>query len=69
MLMARYYGRRVLTILLGVYLAAVMVSTVYLGWHFVVDVIAGLVLGALAVAIGHVTIYGLHRRTPGRRPL
>ena len=69
MLMARYYGRRVLTILLGVYLAAVMVSTVYLGWHFVVDVVAGLVLGALAVAIGHVTIYGLHRRTPGRRLL
>ena len=69
MLMARYYGRRVLTIVLGVYLAAVMVATVYLGWHFAIDVVAGLVLGALSVAIGHVTIYGLHRRTPGRGPL
>jgi hypothetical protein len=69
MLMARYYGSRILTISLGVYLAAVMVSTVYLGWHFVVDDVAGLALGALAVTLGHVTIYGLRRRVQGRRLL
>lgn len=56
-LMAAYYRKKVLTAVLTVYLVAVMASTVYFGWHFFVDVVAGLVLGAAAVALGHVTVY------------
>ena len=29
-----------------------IVSTVYFGWHYLIDVLAGLVIGALAVAVG-----------------
>lgn len=56
-LMAAYYRKRVLAAVLAVYLAAVMVSTVYFGWHFFVDVLAGVVLAVLAVALGHLTVY------------
>ena len=34
-LMARYYGLRRISRVLAVYLAAVIVSTVYFGWHYV----------------------------------
>ena len=34
------------------FLAATCVSTVYLGWHFFVDVLGGLALGAIAVWMG-----------------
>jgi membrane-associated phospholipid phosphatase len=54
--MAFYYGHRWLGWLLGVYLVAIMVSTVYWGWHFTLDDLAGLFLAALAVAIGHATV-------------
>ena len=64
-LMAAYYRKRILTAVLAVYLVAVMVSTVYFGWHFFVDVLAGIVLAVAAVALGHLTVYPdilLHRR-------
>jgi hypothetical protein len=57
LLMVRYYGfirwARVMT----VYLVAVMVSTVYLGWHFVIDVPAGVALACAAVLLGRLTIH------------
>lgn len=56
-LMAAYYRKRLLTILLAVYLVAVMASTVYFGWHFFVDVLAGLVLAVASIALGHLTVY------------
>jgi membrane-associated phospholipid phosphatase len=34
------------------FLALTMVATVYLGWHFFVDVLAGIVVGAAAFALG-----------------
>ncbi len=61
-LMARYYRQRAISIVLTVYLVAVVLSTIYFGWHFFVDDVAGAVLALLAVGLGHVTVYGLRRR-------
>jgi membrane-associated phospholipid phosphatase len=60
--MAMYYRRRVLSWVLAVYLVLVMFATVYLGWHFVLDVVAGVVLAALAVLLGRLTIHPRGRR-------
>ena len=40
-LMARYYGYRRISRVLGVFLVGTIVATVYLGWHFFVDDLAG----------------------------
>jgi membrane-associated phospholipid phosphatase len=55
-LMARYYGLRRLSRVLAVYLAAVIVSTVYFGWHYVLDDIAGVLLALAAVQLGKWTV-------------
>lgn len=55
-LMARYYGLRRLSRVLGVYLAAVIVSTVYFGWHYVLDDVAGVLLALTAVQLGKWTV-------------
>jgi hypothetical protein len=55
MLMAAHLGFRRTARVLGVYLALVCVATVYLGWHFVVDDIAGLFIGWAAVRLGILT--------------
>lgn len=68
-LMAVYYRKRLLTALLAVYLVAVMVSTVYFGWHFFVDVVAGVVLAFASVGLGRLTVYPdrlLRRRRASR---
>ncbi len=51
-LLASYLGFVHVARVLGVFLALTCVATVYLGWHFVVDDIAGLVLGWAAVWLG-----------------
>ncbi len=56
LLMMRYYGFRRATQAFTVYLAVVMVATVYLGWHFLVDLPAGVVVACLAVWLGRATI-------------
>ena len=56
-LMAHYYGLRRTTIAMGVYLAATIVATVYLGWHFFVDDPAGIAIAVLAVYLGNKMIY------------
>ena len=61
-LMMRYYGMRRSARVMAVYLALVMVSTVYFGWHFFVDVVAGVVLAVLAVRLGRFTVYPKGRR-------
>lgn len=60
-LMARYYGLRRLSWVASVFLAGTLVATVYLGWHFAVDDIAGLVLAWLAVQLGKLTVLGSWR--------
>ena len=61
LLMAARYRMRRTTIALGVFLAATLVATVYLGWHFAVDDVAGVAIGAAAVWLGARTI------SPGQR--
>ncbi len=55
-LMARHYGLRRLSHVLAVYLAAVIVSTVYFGWHYVLDDVAGVLLALTAVRLGRWTV-------------
>ncbi|MGO4258665.1 phosphatase PAP2 family protein [Marmoricola sp. RAF53] len=54
--LAWWHRMRRTTVVLGVYLAGTMVATVYLGWHFFVDVPAGLAIAGLAWVLGPVTI-------------
>ncbi|MEP6665490.1 MAG: phosphatase PAP2 family protein, partial [Nocardioidaceae bacterium] len=63
-LMLRYYGFRRATQAMSVYLAAVIIATIYLGWHYVVDDIAGLALAYFAVLFGRLMIYPPGRRSP-----
>jgi hypothetical protein len=60
-LMAWYYRWRRLTRTLAVVLLCTMVATVYLGWHFAVDDLAGLLIAGIAFTLGRLTIY-----PPGR---
>ena len=57
LLMLRYYGFRPAARAMTVYLVAVTLATIYLGWHFAVDDVAGLVLGLMAVLLGRLMIY------------
>lgn len=56
-LLAAYYRKRILTVVLAIYLVLVMISTMYFGWHFFSDVVAGVVLAVLSLALGHLTVY------------
>ena len=56
LLMARYYGLRRTSYALGVFLAGTIVATVYLGWHFVVDDIAGVLIAVVGVALGRLMV-------------
>ena len=60
-LMARYYGLRRLSWAVGVFLVGTIIATVYLGWHFAVDDIAGLVLAWVSVQLGKLTVLGSWR--------
>ncbi|MEP7088838.1 MAG: phosphatase PAP2 family protein [Nocardioidaceae bacterium] len=57
LLMARYFRLRVASALMSVFLVATMVATVYLGWHFAVDDVAGVAVAALGVLLGRTMIY------------
>ena len=67
-LMARYYRLRRTSIALGVFVVITMVATVYLGWHFAVDDLAGLAIAGVSVFLGSRLIYpwsGRAGRTAG----
>ncbi len=51
-LLAFHFGLRWLGALLTIFLLLTMVATIYLGWHYVVDDIAGVAIAVLAVALG-----------------
>ncbi len=55
--MLRYFGFRLAARVMTVYLFAVILATVYFGWHFFVDDIAGVILAYLAVLLGRIMIY------------
>jgi membrane-associated phospholipid phosphatase len=69
-LMTRFYGLRLLSWVAGVFLACTLVATVYLGWHFAVDDLAGLAIAWLSVQLGKLTVLGSwsHRRDPVLKP-
>jgi hypothetical protein len=61
--LAWWHRLRRTTIVLAVFLAGTSVATVYLGWHYVVDIPAGLAIAALAWWLGPRTV-GVTRRPP-----
>ena len=61
---AWWHRLRRTAILLGVFLSGTMVATVYLGWHFAVDDVAGLLIGALAWWLGLLTVGVCRRPVP-----
>jgi membrane-associated phospholipid phosphatase len=65
-LMARYYGLKRIARVLAVYLTLVVISTIYFGWHYVSDDIAGVLLAATAVLLGHWTVSPPFRRANGQ---
>ncbi len=62
-LMLRYYGLRRASQVMTVYLGATIIATIYLGYHFVVDDIAGVAIAVLAVLFGRLLIYPRGGRT------
>lgn len=56
-LMMRYYRQRTLAYVALAFLVPTVLATIYFGWHFLLDDIAGFVLGWLAVLLGRVTVY------------
>jgi hypothetical protein len=63
--LAWWHRLRRTTAVLAVFLGGTMVATVYLGWHFAVDVPAGLAIAALAWVLGPLTV-GVRRRPDPR---
>jgi len=63
-LMARYYGLRLLSWAAGVFLAGTVLATVYLGWHFAVDDVAGIAIAWVSVQLGKLVVLGSWRSTP-----
>jgi PAP2 superfamily len=61
-LMARYYGLRLMTWLAGLFLLGTLLATVYLGWHFAVDDLAGLAIAWVSVQLGRLTVLGSLRK-------
>jgi len=56
-LMLRHYrAPRPLLVVGTTYLVTVMVATVYFGWHFVLDDLAGVLIALLAVALGRALV-------------
>ncbi len=65
-LMARYYGLRVLSWVAFAFLCCTVVATVYLGWHFAVDDVAGIAIACVAVLLGKLTVLGRRSTSPPR---
>jgi membrane-associated phospholipid phosphatase len=59
--MMAYLRKRLLTWLAALYLVPVVLATVYFGWHFILDLVGGVVLAVLAVAVAHLSVYRRRR--------
>jgi membrane-associated phospholipid phosphatase len=62
--MAHFYGLRRTTRVLTVFLVGTVLATVYLGWHFVVDDVAGLAIAFSATFLGRRMVYPRGRPAP-----
>jgi membrane-associated phospholipid phosphatase len=47
-----------------VFLAGTVLATVYLGWHFAVDDVAGIAIAWVSVQLGKLVVLGSWRSTP-----
>ena len=63
-MLCRFYGLRRLSRVTDLYLLATVLATVYFGWHFVVDDVAGVAIAVAAVFLGRWTVYGRPRSRP-----
>ena len=63
LLMVRYYRMRLLAGAMTVFLVLTVVATIYLGWHFALDDVAGLLLGWVSVRTGRWLVRGGARRS------
>lgn len=66
-LMMRYYRHRMLAWAAFAFLVPTVVATVYFGWHFIIDDVAGFGIGWAAVVLGRVTVYPRLLRLPRRQ--
>ena len=66
--MARYYGlRRILSWVAVAFLVGTMLATVYLGWHFAVDDVAGIAIAWVGRPARQAHRHGNHQN-PAREP-
>ncbi|MCW2961623.1 MAG: hypothetical protein JWM90_2010 [Thermoleophilia bacterium] len=56
-LLMRYYRQRTLAIVGFAFLVPTVISTIYFGWHFLLDDLAGFLLGWFALLLGRATVY------------
>lgn len=56
LLMAHHYGLRRATRAMVVFVGITMVATVYLGWHYAVDDVAGIVIAVVSVVLGRAMV-------------
>lgn len=59
---------RVIRILMWVFLVLTLISTIYFGWHYIIDDIAGLVIGAVSVAAAGWATRGARDHRPSPPP-
>jgi hypothetical protein len=57
LLMAHHYRLRIATRAMVVFLLGTVLATIYLGWHFAVDDVAGLLIACVSVLLGRLMIY------------
>ena len=56
-LMMRYYRQRALMWAAIAFLIPTVVATIYFGWHYILDDLAGFVIGWLSVLLGRIMVY------------
>ena len=56
-LLMRYYRERTLYWVSVAFLVPTVLATIYFGWHFIVDDLAGLFIGWFAFVLGRATVY------------
>ncbi|MGC1206857.1 MAG: phosphatase PAP2 family protein [Ornithinimicrobium sp.] len=59
---------RVVRITMWIFLALTLISTIYFGWHYIIDDVAGLMIGAVSVAVAGVATRGAVDHVPQLQP-
>jgi len=67
LLMAHHYGLRRVERVMAVFVLLTMVATMYLGWHYAVDDLAGVTIAVLSVVLGRAML-GRDRSARSGRP-